>query len=192
MYGPLLLVIIAAGVIIVGSVIVAISKKLELGYFKWKSTEPRKPIKPWYFEPYTSKEAAAAIEAEFKSDLEQYEINRQKHAQRKPKIDGLPEGIFWTAVGGIVIAIGVLVIAGTITLCDFFHRRQQLSEWKEKYEMIQLVEESGSEAENVALSQTKIEFNTWLSEARASLDYYGNWSGYYFVKDEIKNLNYLT
>lgn len=50
--------------------------------------------------------------------------------------------------------------------------------------------DSDNELFNKALSQTKIEFNTWLSEAKSSL-YYGNWSSYYFIRDDINNLTYL-
>ena len=57
--------------------------------------------------------------------------------------------------------------------------------------MIQQVVSNGSDLENIAISQTKIEYNEWLTNAIASLRTYGNWSSWSLYEEELLALQYI-
>lgn len=192
MYGPFILMIIASSILALSAVILILSNIFDSIYCKWEDSKPREPIEHYYFDILTSERIITECSKEYEKDKLKYEEKLKEHNKLKPKVKGVSEGIFYTLIATIAVTIGILIVTGLIAIIDYFGNRKELNTWKHKYEMIQLVEENGSETENVALSQTKIEFNTWLSEAKSSLDYYGNWSGYYFIRDEVENLEYLT
>lgn len=63
--------------------------------------------------------------------------------------------------------------------------------YKEMHSMIEQAIANGTDLENIAITQTKIDFNTWLSEALVSLERWGNWSKWYPWKEQILQLSYL-
>lgn len=131
----------------------------------------------------------------FYSRYENYEKYRrevQKHKKEMPKEKKICNILLYGGTVSVVIGILTFLIFGMICALSFPINKSELAKYEEKYQMIQLVEESGTELENVALSQAKIEFNDWLAGAKSSLNRWGNWSLYYYVKDEVLQLEYLT
>lgn len=117
-----------------------------------------------------------------------------KWEDKKPLVARIYDYDYFSAIMGVILSIIILffVIFGIIALCGYISASSSIIQWQETYNMIKAVEEAGTDIENIALSQTKIQFNTWLTEARASLEYWGNWSRYYWVADELQTLQYLT
>lgn len=92
----------------------------------------------------------------------------------------------------IIVGIALVILFGLILAVSIPANNYNITHWQEQYEMIKLVEESGSELDNIAISQTKIEYNAWLADVRTSMNYWDNWSTYYWFADEIAQLEYLT
>ena len=91
-----------------------------------------------------------------------------------------------------------LVVCSIVALCIFLplsilcplDAKKEVLKYKKNYEMIQSVMENGTEYDNIAISQTLIEYNTWLSEAKADKEFWGNWSVY--VYEDLDSLEYIV
>lgn len=92
--------------------------------------------------------------------------------------------IFWYVVWGFLLLFLWLIPgvnrANMKTNLIAFHNTRQ---------MIELVIESGSEYDNIAISNAIIEKNTWLTEAKAGRERWGNWSLY---PKEVDNMEYIV
>lgn len=85
----------------------------------------------------------------------------------------------------------ITLIVAVVFLNNLFSIPSEITEFTHMREMIEQVIANGSDYDNLAISQTKIEFNSWLADAIASLERWGNWSAYYPWADEIYSLSYL-
>lgn len=57
--------------------------------------------------------------------------------------------------------------------------KKELVRFEQQSEYIAMIVENGTDLENIAISQTVIEQNEWLAGAKADIEIYGCWSGYY-------------
>lgn len=99
-----------------------------------------------------------------------------------------------TAVPICIVLTGIsFVICMTFALVAILvplKSKEEYNKYIETSEMVQQIYDEGHTLENVGLTQTVIELNTWLSEARANKKMYGAWSGYYNI--DLDGLSYMT
>lgn len=96
-----------------------------------------------------------------------------------------------------IVGWGTLIVTVSVALIVFlpacilvpFSAKQEVMKYRNNYEMIQQVIESGTEYDNIAISQTLIEYNAWLSGAKADKQMWGNWSEY--VYEDLDSLTYI-
>ena len=82
-------------------------------------------------------------------------------------------------------------------LCVPIGVKREIAEFNYNKQFVELAIENGNELENIAITQTVIEQNKWLAEAKADIETYGCFSQYYNsgienidpikIKKEIKN-----
>lgn len=77
------------------------------------------------------------------------------------------------AIGFLFCFISVFIIP--------LQSKQEYLEFQIQKEQVELVIESGNDYANLAISQTIIELNTWLAEAKANKQTYGCFSNYYYI-----------
>ena len=101
-----------------------------------------------------------------------------------------PEG-WWEYGFPTLIATAALDIIIFLPLCIFvpISAKQEVKEYRMNYEMIQEVIESGSDYDNIAISQTIIEYNTWLTKAKTDKEMWDTWSPY--VYEDLDSLDYV-
>ena len=94
---------------------------------------------------------------------------------------------------GWLITLAVLIIPLSIGVCFAIAApitaHSEVIKYKEKCEMIQEVVLNGNEYENISITQTIIEQNSWLSEAKADKKMFGIFSMYLF--EDIDSLEYI-
>lgn len=106
----------------------------------------------------------------------------------KDNLDPDNWGVGWMTL----IATGLSALIIFLPVCIFvpLGAKQEVMKYKKDYEMIQEVIKNGSEYNNIAISQTLIEYNTWLSSAKADKELWGNWSEY--VYEDLNSLEYIV
>ena len=82
----------------------------------------------------------------------------------------------------------IIVFIPTLTL--FINAKQKIREFHYIKEYVVEVVTNGDSLENIAISNTIIEKNQWLAEAKASVDSWGVWSHYYFT--DVMELEPIT
>lgn len=89
--------------------------------------------------------------------------------------------IFWFCVG--------IALLGFLPLCILLPKRahKEVAKYKYDYEMVQEVILNGTDLENIKITETVLDYNNWLSEAKADKETWGNWSVYY--KEDLDSLN---
>lgn len=136
-------------------------------------------------------------------DEEQWEIKKQvkskidKHTEQRDvlcskkdtiweKLDKAenPCGIITTIMGAIVLIALLMLLAKGIKT------KAEIIEFEHQKEMIEQTVENGTDLENIAITQTIIEYNQWLAEAKASKEIYGIFSFYYGT--DIDNMQPIT
>ena len=85
----------------------------------------------------------------------------------------------------------IFFILSLIIICAVGANPGTILKYQNMYSMIEEVINNGTDLENIAITQTKIEFNAWLVDVKTSLERWGNWSLWYLWKDQILALNYL-
>ena len=162
---------------------------------RYNDKKPRTPAYPWYPFGGCSREEIEEIKRGYETSLKEYETSLKEWEDNKPlalKIyNAVPQRIDTTIFVIWIISIVSLILTGlTVTVCVLSDART-INQWKEVYVMIQQVVSNGSDLENIAISQTKIEYNEWLTNAIASLRTYGNWSSWSLYEEELLALQYI-
>lgn len=87
----------------------------------------------------------------------------------------------------LVIAVMCTVIFGSIFL---IHKGRAYS-YKEKYDYVMQVVETMSDNQfaNLGITNTILDYNSWLAQAKASKSAYGNWSFYKNI--DLESMHYL-
>ena len=85
----------------------------------------------------------------------------------------------------IISSFAIIIACASGIKCKCNHQA-----YLERYAMVQTVIQNGEGIENIAINQTIIELNTWLSDAKASKATLGIFSGYYLM--DLDGIEYLT
>lgn len=112
-------------------------------------------------------------------------------------VDGIKYGWYnltpdsWECGWIMLSANAIIAIVIFLPICIFvpIGAKQVVKEYQMNYEMIQEVIESGSDYDNISISQTIIEYNAWLTKAKTDKEMWGTWSQY--VYEDLDSLNYL-
>ena len=94
---------------------------------------------------------------------------------------------------GIIL---IILMGATFLVCLGFSiinpicAKQEYQTFEIQKEFVQEAYENGTDADNIAITQTVIEMNTWLAEAKASKQTLGNWSAYYNI--DLDSLEPIT
>lgn len=103
--------------------------------------------------------------------------------------------IFWVTdwsdwlVPCSAIALVFAIFIGGCAVAIRHEMIQEVATYEETRLMVTQSVENGSDMENIGITQTIIEQNHWLAEAKSSLKLYGMWSMYYDLG--IENMDYI-
>ena len=98
--------------------------------------------------------------------------------------------IFTTLIVGLV-SLGVIVaILLPVCICTGLTSKKEYAKYLNTKEAIELVVSNGNDVYNTAVANSVIEANKWVAEVKSSLETYGNFSMYYFIKD--KEIEYIV
>ena len=78
-----------------------------------------------------------------------------------------------------VITLIAAILFGSAPVALRFEAKAEIVQFEETREVVMMSAESGTNLENVGITQTVIDCNKWLAEARASVKTYGLWSVYH-------------
>lgn len=78
-----------------------------------------------------------------------------------------------------VITLIAAILFGSAPIALRFEAKAEIVQFEETREVVMVSAESGTNLENVGITQTVIDCNKWLAEARASVKTYGLWSVYH-------------
>ena len=78
-----------------------------------------------------------------------------------------------------VITLIAAILFGSAPIALRFEAKAEIVQFEETREAVMVSAESGTNLENVGITQTVIDCNKWLAEARASVKTYGLWSVYH-------------
>lgn len=84
----------------------------------------------------------------------------------------------WVQLVSIITLVGVILIGGAFGVIRWA-AAVEVMVYEETRQMVTQCIENGSDMENISITQTIIEQNRWLAEAKSSLKFYGKWSIYY-------------
>jgi hypothetical protein len=84
----------------------------------------------------------------------------------------------YTWIAPLILFFGVVVV-GILVLGVGCDNKKQIEEFKYQKEIIEEAVENGTDLENVSITQTIIEQNSWLAQAKADVDAFGIASFYY-------------
>jgi hypothetical protein len=90
------------------------------------------------------------------------------------------------------IGIVILIIAFAITIFAIatpIGARQEVAYWENFVEMVDNTLDNASDYETVGIAGKIIEYNSWLTKARTSQEFYGNWSSYFGL--DLSQLEYI-
>ena len=91
---------------------------------------------------------------------------------------GYLTGDDYTWVAPLILFFGA-VIVGLVVLGFGCANKKQIEEFKYQKEIIEEAVENGTDLENISITQTIIEQNSWLVQAKADVDAFGIASFYY-------------
>lgn len=173
-----------------------ITKKIEYKYNKLRPIEPYNPPPYSYIGINYLEEVAEFMEKdqeEYEKECQQYELKYKEWKDSTPLLVKIFSRFPTDAMCIITLcALSLLLIVGLIVLCVVLSALEDINNWKEFYNMAQMVIENGGELENFAISQTKIEYNSWLYRIISSINTWDNWTCWYVWKDEVLSLQYIT
>lgn len=94
----------------------------------------------------------------------------------------------WVCGWVTLIAATVVDLAIFLPICIFLpiEAHKKVIKYRYDYEMVQEVVLNGKDLENIKITEKILEYNNWLSEARADKETWGNWSIYY--KEDLDSL----
>ena len=95
----------------------------------------------------------------------------------------------WVEIVSIIVLV-LSILFGGATLACRLDVKKNIQYFEETRNMIEIVVNKSSETENFGITQSVIERNMCLVEAKASVKKYGAWSIYYGLN--IEDLEYLS
>ena len=116
---------------------------------------------------------------------------REEYNKKRQKYEQYGESCYNTVLYSI---ISLAVVGLIVTLCFSIFAplcaKQEYNQYIETYTMVEYVYDEKQDFENIKLTQTILELNTWLTNARADVKAYGNWSKYSVL--DLDNLKYIS
>ena len=152
-------------------------------YFGYKQTKYAKNVP----EDQIKEDAEKII----KDSEEKYTIWKNNEPKFCSKIVKIINKINIPFIVTTIIMFSIFFILSLIIICAVGANPGTILRYQNMYNMIEEAINNGNDLENIAITQTKIEFNTWLVDVKTSLERWGNWSLWYLWKDQILALNYL-
>lgn len=186
MYGPLLVTIILIPIFLIALPLAILPGTMANHYRKkcqfWDG-------RSYYMEFSTFFNGDTQIEY-LKRDGREDELKELQAVYKKRKFwDAFPSAVQGLA-GGIAIIVGIALLIFTlisilIPLCV----KQEVAYWENFVEMVELTINSAGDYQTVGIAGDIINYNSWLTEARTSQEFWGNWSSYYNI--DLSQLNYI-
>ena len=91
-------------------------------------------------------------------------------------------------IGIILLVVAFLIMFFAITIP--IGSRQEVAYWKNFVEMVGVtLDSTNNEYETAGIAGKIIEYNSWLTKARTSQEFYGIWSSYYGI--DLSQLEYI-
>ena len=135
------------------------------------------------------------LEEKAKRIIKDSEEKHSKWEAKKPKfcskVAAIVDKIDTPFIITTIFIFAIFLILSLIIICTVGSNPGTILKYQNMYSMIEEAINNGTDLENIAITQTKIEFNTWLVDVKTSLERWGNWSLWYLWKDQIIALNYL-
>ena len=88
-----------------------------------------------------------------------------------------------------VITLIAAILLGSAPIALRFKAKAEIVQFEETREVVMASAESGTNLENVGITQTVIDCNKWLAEAKASAKTFGLWSVYYGLG--VEDMEYI-
>jgi hypothetical protein len=85
----------------------------------------------------------------------------------------------------LIIAFAIAMFAIAIPISS----EHEVEYWKNFVEMVDSTLDGASDYETVGIAGRIIEYNSWLTRARTSQEFYGNWSSYFNI--DLSQLEYI-
>ena len=162
--------------------------KLELDIYSNNYSGPMEMI-------YSIETPEKELEKEAKRIIKDSEEKHSKWESKKPKfcskVAAIADKIDDPFIVTTIAIFAILFVLSLIIICIVGPAPSTILRYQNMYGMIESAINNGTDLENIAITQTKIEFNAWLVDAKTSLERWGNWSSWYLWKDQIMALNYL-
>ncbi len=95
-----------------------------------------------------------------------------------------------TFTAGAASLAVIIAILFPVCLCNYLTSKKEYAKYLNTKESIELVVSNGNEVYNTSVANSVIEANNWVAEVKSSLETYGNFSMYYFIKD--KEIEYIV
>ena len=98
-------------------------------------------------------------------------------------------------VNEIFYAIGIILLIIAFIIAIFaiaipIGANQEVAYWENFVEMVEVtLDSTNNEYETAGIAGKIIEYNSWLTRARTSQEFYGNWSSYYNI--DLSQLEYI-
>lgn len=101
------------------------------------------------------------------------------------KLCNIHEAFCFIGITLLIIALAITIFAIAIPIGS----RQEVAYWENFVEMVDNTIEGASGYETAGIAGRIIEYNSWLTKARTSQEFYGNWSSYYGI--DLSQLEYI-
>lgn len=98
----------------------------------------------------------------------------------KIKVRKYPDAGNNCLIAGVFIAIATLIFC-LVAIFNPISAKNKYNKFQEQKVIIEQTIENGTDLENIAISQTIINYNNWLAGAKASKKTYGIFSSYYYL-----------
>lgn len=121
--------------------------------------------------------------------LGQEKFDRYSKILKKKKICGKLDDIHGTFcfIGTVLLIIAFFITIFAIAVP--IGARQEVAYWENFVEMVDNTLDGASDYETVGIAGKIIEYNSWLTKARTSQEFYGNWSSYFNI--DLSQLEYI-
>ena len=186
MYGLWILVIIFGSIGIASLAFGLISKVLYDYYcgklrYKYKTR--------YYNEEYMETTTFYGWNSDLKR-LGQEEFDRYSKILKKKQICGKLHEVYgvFCFIGAVLLIIAFFIMLFAIAIP--VGSRQDVAYWQNFVEMVEItLDSANNEYETAGIAGKIIEYNSWLTKARTSQEFYGNWSSYYNI--DLSQLEYI-
>jgi hypothetical protein len=101
------------------------------------------------------------------------------------KLDDIHDTFCFIGVVLLIIAFAITIFAIAVPIGS----RKEVAYWENFVEMVDNTLDNASDYETVGIAGEIIDYNSWLTKARTSQEFYGNWSPYFNI--DLSQLEYI-